>query len=71
LIKKSLLLALQIAAHLAYMVVIPLFILGGIGLLVDRHYQTTPLYLFVGIILSMIATFYWISKRLRQVIKLS
>lgn len=66
---KGLILALRIAGHLAYMVVIPLFLFGGIGLLADRRWHTLPLYLLVGIGLALVVTLYWVKKQLTNLIK--
>jgi F0F1-type ATP synthase assembly protein I len=67
LIKKSLFLALQIASQLAYMVMIPLVIFGGLGLLADRQFGTLPFYLLIGIAVSFIITILWIYKHFRQI----
>jgi hypothetical protein len=67
--KNSLYIVLTITGHLAYMVVIPLLIFGGIGLFLDRRFETLPLFLLVGIGIAFGTTFYWMATRLRQVIK--
>lgn len=67
--KKGLLLTFQIAGHLAYMVLVPLFLFGGLGLILDRSMNTTPLSLLIGIGLAFASTVYWIKKRLIDVIK--
>lgn len=64
---NGLYLAIQIAFHLAYMVIIPLFVFGGLGLWLDRAKGTLPLFLFIGIGLALIATLTWIMKQFRQI----
>ncbi len=66
---KTLALALAIAGHLAYMVVVPLLVLGGLGLWADRSFDTLPRYLFVGIVLAFVTTIYWLSQRLAAITK--
>lgn len=66
--KKSLLLAIQLASHLAYMILIPLFVFGGTGLLADRYFTTTPRYLFIGLAIGFVVTTYWINKQLRNIV---
>lgn len=68
-VKDSLLLTLQVASHLAYMVVLPLLLFGGGGLLLDRTLQTLPTFLFVGIGTSFAVTVIWIKTRLVRIIK--
>lgn len=67
--QKSLLLTFQFAGHLAYMVLLPLFIFGGLGLLIDRQLATVPTFLFVGIGIAFITTIYWMKTRLHEIIK--
>lgn len=67
-VTKSLLLTVQVAAHLAYMVVIPLAIFGGLGLYLDRRLETLPLYLLIGIGIAFAVTLVWMRQRLRAII---
>lgn len=67
--KTGLILALRIASQLAYMVLIPLFIFGGLGLLADRQFGSLPKLLLVGIGIAFAATIYWINRRFREVAK--
>lgn len=69
--KRPLLLALEIASHLAYMIIVPLLLLGGLGLLLDRRFGTLPLYLLAGVVIALIITLFWIKKRLLNIIKAS
>jgi hypothetical protein len=60
-------LAIQVAFHLAYMVVIPLFLFGGLGLWLDKTNGTTPFFLFIGIGIALAATLIWITKQLKKI----
>lgn len=68
-LSRTLLITLQIASHLAYMVIIPLAILGGLGLWLDRQFDTLPIFLLIGIALAFTSTMLWMSKRLRPIIE--
>ena len=68
-VKKSLLLAIQLAFHLDYMALIPLILFGGLGLVLDRQEHTLPRFLLIGITLAFVTTMYWIATRLREIIK--
>ena len=67
-VKESLFFVLAIAGHLAYMVLIPLFVFGGLGLAADRTLGTLPLCLLIGIGLALITTLYWMATRLKRII---
>jgi hypothetical protein len=66
--KRSLLLTLQVAGHLAYMVLIPIVLLGGSGLWLDRQLGTLPQYLLIGIAAAFVVTIYWLNVQLRRII---
>jgi cyanate permease len=65
--KQSLLLALQVASHLAYMVLVPLLVFGGAGLWLDQRQATTPLYLLLGVGIAFILTMLWIKKQSKRI----
>lgn len=67
-LKPSVLIALSIASRLAIMVVLPLLVLGGGGLLLDRSAGTLPRYLFIGIGVAFAVTIYWMSKQFKHVV---
>jgi F0F1-type ATP synthase assembly protein I len=67
--QKSLLYALQLASHLAYMVVIPLLIFGGLGLALDQRYGTIPSFLLVGIGLAFVSTVFWIKRSIKEIVE--
>lgn len=66
-IQKSFLLAWQVASQLAYMVIIPIFIFGGIGLWLDFNYKSSPICLLVGIGIALAVTLFWIIKKFKQI----
>lgn len=66
---KSTAMALTVAAHVAYMVLIPLVVLGGLGLLADREFHTLPRLLLVGLAVAFSLTVYWLVKMLRPIIE--
>lgn len=67
--KRAIFLALQLASHLAYMILLPLFIFGGGGLLLDRKLHTLPTYLLVGVVIAFLITLYWMRQKLREIIE--
>lgn len=69
--KESVLQALAIASHLAYMVLLPLVVFGGAGLVADRYFNTLPVLLFTGVAIGLISTFLWIKNRLVRIIQTS
>lgn len=60
---SSYMFALQFVSRLAYMVIIPLFLFGGLGLAADRHFHTLPLFLLIGVGVAFGLTMYWIFRR--------
>jgi F0F1-type ATP synthase assembly protein I len=48
--------AFGLAWEMGYTMAIPLVILALAGQLVDKHYQTSPLFLLIGIIISIIVS---------------
>lgn len=67
--KQAFFLTLQIATHLAYMVVLPIFVFGGLGLWLDRQLGTLPQYLLIGIGVAFVVTTLWLVKRLKNIIE--
>ncbi len=65
---QSFLVAIQIASHLAYMVVLPLFVFGGLGLLADRQFNSLPQYLLIGIGVAFGVTTWWMIARFKDIV---
>lgn len=49
-------LALDVAWELGYIVVIPIVVLGAGGAYADKKFGTSPLFLFIGIIIAFTVT---------------
>lgn len=54
--KKSLIYALYLGLQLGLIIALPLVILALGGRLLDRHLNTSPLFLLLGIFLSLISS---------------
>lgn len=54
--KSAMWLALDIAWELGYIVVIPIVALGFAGAYADKKFGTSPLFLFIGIIIAFTIT---------------
>lgn len=61
--------ALRLAGELGFTITIPLIILALAGRLVDKHYHTSPLFLLIGIFLSLIISTYGIFRTVNPVLK--
>ncbi len=66
---KSLLFTIQIAGHIAYMVLIPLLALGMLGLWADERFHTLPVFLLVAVAIAFILTILWIKRSLAPIIE--
>jgi F0F1-type ATP synthase assembly protein I len=47
-------------------IALPLVILALGGRLLDKHFDTSPLFLILGLLLSLISTAYLISKKVKK-----
>jgi len=47
--------AYGLALNLGFMIVMPILIFGGGGVLLDKYFNSFPIFIFVGFILSMVA----------------
>lgn len=54
--KSAMWLALDVAWELGYIVVIPIVVLGFAGAYADKKFETSPLFLFIGIIIAFTVT---------------
>lgn len=54
--QSALMMALNIAYELGYIIVLPIVILGVGGAYADKKFGTSPLFLLIGIVLSFILT---------------
>ena len=59
--------ALQLAWELGYMIAIPAVIFGFGGAYLDRHYQTSPVFLALGFILALSLSALTVIRKVRSV----
>ncbi|RMF09386.1 MAG: hypothetical protein D6762_03870 [Candidatus Neomarinimicrobiota bacterium] len=50
------------AASASYTLLAAVLLLGGIGYVLDRHYETAPVLLLIGILLGLVVGFYELAK---------
>ncbi len=48
--------ALRLSFQMGYTIVIPLVIFTVAGVFLDRYFKTSPLFLFIGLIISIVAS---------------
>lgn len=60
--------ALKLAWELGYTITIPLIILVLIGRFLDKRFDTSPIFLFVGIFFSMIISVMGIYKTVKPIL---
>ena len=60
---------LGLAWDLGYIIAIPLVLLALGGRLLDRHFNTSPLFLLVGIFVSLIVTTVGVYRKTRDIMK--
>jgi F0F1-type ATP synthase assembly protein I len=54
--------ALLIGWELGYSIAIPLVLFALGGRLLDRHYGTSPLFLLIGVLVSLVSTSLWLTR---------
>ena len=47
--------AYGLALNLGFMIVMPILVFGGGGVLLDKYFNSFPIFIFIGFILSMVA----------------
>lgn len=47
--------AYGLALNLGFMIVTPILVFGGGGVLLDKYFNSFPIFIFIGFILSMVA----------------
>lgn len=63
--------ALRLSFQLGYTIVIPLVIFTLVGVFLDRYFHTSPLFLFIGLIISIIASTYGVYKAVLPFLEVS
>lgn len=56
----------KFAYDLGISICIPLVILAGLGIWADKKFQTKPLFMIVGLLLSLITTGISINKKIKE-----
>lgn len=65
--KQSLLMALALGARLGFTIAIPLVIFALAGRLIDRRFDTSPLFLLIGIGLSLVVTSLAVYREIKKI----
>jgi len=60
--------SLSLAFELGYLIAGPLVVLGVVGRLADRHWGTGPLWLLVGVIVSILVSSLLIIRKIKEII---
>jgi F0F1-type ATP synthase assembly protein I len=61
--------AVSFAWQLGFLIAVPLGIFLFLGLLLDKHLKTNPLFLIAGGVVALIATFYEVYQWLETIVK--
>lgn len=65
---RPLMSAFGLAWELGYTIAIPLVILAGGGRLLDRYFNTSPLFLLIGVATSIIITVYVLYNKIKAIL---
>lgn len=60
--------AFGLAWEMGYTMAIPLVVLALAGQLLDKHYQTSPLFLLIGVIVSIAVSSFLVGKKAISII---
>lgn len=58
----------SLAFELGYMVAIPIVVLALLGRLIDKKLDSSPWFLLLGIIISIVVSTYWVYKKTTDII---
>lgn len=58
----------SLAFELGYMVAIPIVVLALLGRLIDKKLDSSPWFLLLGIVISIIVSTYWVYKKTTDII---
>ena len=67
--KKSLWYALSLAWNLGYVIALPIVVLGFSGAWLDKKFATSPLFILIGIFLSLILSGVGIYRKIKEISK--
>ncbi|MBI4049422.1 MAG: AtpZ/AtpI family protein [Candidatus Doudnabacteria bacterium] len=59
----------SLAAELGFIIALPLIALGYLGKWLDSKFGTEPWLAVVGILLAILCTTVWLTKRFREILK--
>ncbi len=59
----------NLAGQMGFIIALPLVALGFLGKWVDNKLGTDPLFVLVGILLAIVSTTVWLSKKMKELIK--
>ncbi len=65
---RPLMSAFGLAWELGYTIAIPLVVLAGAGRLLDRYFDTSPLFLLIGVTVSIVITVYVLYKKIKEIL---
>ncbi|PIZ75517.1 hypothetical protein COY05_03705 [Candidatus Peregrinibacteria bacterium CG_4_10_14_0_2_um_filter_38_24] len=60
--------AYGLALNLGFMIVTPILVFGGGGVLLDRYLNSFPIFIFVGFILSMVAALGIVYVKMKDIV---
>lgn len=60
--------AYGLALNLGFMIVTPILVLGGGGVLLDKYLNSFPIFIFVGFILSMVAALGIVYVKMKDIV---
>ncbi len=66
--KSRVWIALGLAWNVGYMIVIPMILFGVGGVLLDKYWGTTPIFIFVGFLLGMTSAMIIVFKKTKDLV---
>lgn len=58
----------SLALELGYMVAIPIVVFALVGRLIDKKLDSSPWFLLLGIVISIVVSTYWVYKKTTDII---
>ena len=59
---------LGVVGHVGYIIAIPIVLFAISGRLVDKHLDTSPLFILVGIGLSITISTIWLTRKIKDIL---
>lgn len=59
--------ALNLVFELGYMIAIPIVVLGFGGALLDKKYDTSPLFILIGIVIAVLISSIAVYKKIKEI----